>query len=101
MLRWMLSQEAVRIAVRVSGAEVDQPELQIDGGRAPDCSSTSAPHLIVRPGLGPAFTRPRNDVETPDLLARDCVEGTDPSSPPAVAARDRHKQHTPGISRCR
>ena len=101
MLRWMLPQEAVRITVRVSGAEVDEPKLQIDGRRAPDGSSTGAPHLIVRPGLGPAFARLGNGVETPHFLARDGVEGANPSSPAAVAARDRHKQHAPGIGRRR
>src|SRR3954470_21777080 len=101
MLRGMLPQEAVRIAVRVSGAEVDQPELRIDGGRAPDCSPTSAPHLVVRPRLGPAFARPRNGVEAPELLARDCVEGAHASSPPAVAARDQYQQHTIRIGWCR
>src|SRR4051812_48730712 len=101
MLRGMLPEEAVRIAVRVSGAEVDQPELRIDGGRAPDCSPTSAPHLVVRPGLGPPFARPRNSVETPELLAGDGVEGTHSASPPAVATRDRHQQHTIGVRGCR
>src|SRR6058998_2193609 len=101
MLRRMLPQEALRIAVRVARADVDQSQLRVDGGRAPDGTTAGPPHLVVRPRLVPGFARPGDGIEAPHLFAGSPIKGTDPAPPHEIATRDRYEQHTVGIARCR
>src|SRR5712691_1036291 len=101
MLRRMLPSDALGIAVRVAGADVDQSQLRVDSGRAPDGTTAGPPHLVVRPRLEPGFARPGDGVKAPHLRACSRIKGTDPAPPPEIATRERYEQHTVGIGRCR
>src|SRR5258706_10486598 len=87
---------ADRVGARLAGAEINQPELGIDGGCLPDIGAAIEKSVrFVRIGIGrrrprvaAAFARTRRRPEMPQLLAGLRVERGEFAARGAIAAGD-------------
>src|SRR5258705_8645381 len=63
------SHVAAELRVRVADTHVDQPQVQIDRWRHPDCPTAEPPGFALPgPALEPRFTWCRNRIEHPALF---------------------------------
>ncbi len=98
---------ADRIGTGLAGAEIDEAEIGIDGGRLPDGGAALQIGLraggigIVRrrPGVAAELARPGHGPEAPQLLAARRIERGELAAHAAISARDAGVDHAVVVER--
>src|SRR6188508_1276190 len=90
----------VEIGAGITGREVDEPELGIDGRRIPHRGAAVHPDLVVlRPGIVAELARTRNRIERPKQLAVAGVVCFDAPAHPDLGTRKARDDHAVVIER--